>query len=74
MAGPAEAATGPVARVRARIAAAHGPDAAALLPRGYIRLGRVLILRLPESLRPYHPSIGAAYAEELRVASVLVRA
>jgi tRNA wybutosine-synthesizing protein 2 len=41
------------------------------MPRGYQRLGRVLLLRLPESLRPYYPTIGSAWQSELGVATVL---
>ncbi len=63
---------GPVARVRARAEARLGAARAALLPRGYVRLGRVAVVRLPAALRPWEPFLGAAYAEELGVASVLV--
>lgn len=60
----------PADRVRARLAPLP-PDAAALLPRGYQRLGRVLVLRLPEALRPRFAEIGAAWQEVLGVATVL---
>jgi len=43
------------------------------MPRGYQRLGRVLLLRLPASYRPYFARIGRAWQEELGVATVLVR-
>ena len=43
------------------------------MPPGYQRLGRVLVLRLPDSLRPFHPTLGAAWREVLGVATVLVR-
>jgi len=43
------------------------------MPSGYQRLGRVLLLRLPESLRPYFGVIGEAWRAELGVATVLVR-
>lgn len=62
---------GPADRVRARIARALGPTVAKALPRGYQRLGRVLVLRLDESLRPAFPAIGEAWREELGVLSVL---
>jgi tRNA wybutosine-synthesizing protein 2 len=42
------------------------------MPAGYQRLGRVLLVRLPEVLRPYFPLIGNAWREELGVATVLV--
>jgi tRNA wybutosine-synthesizing protein 2 len=41
------------------------------LPRGYQRLGSILLLRLPETLRPYGPEIGRWYREELGVEAVL---
>ena len=42
------------------------------MPAGYQRLGRVLLLRLPEALRPHFAEIGAAWQTELGVATVLV--
>jgi tRNA wybutosine-synthesizing protein 2 len=63
----------PAERVRARLAAAVGADAASAMPAGYQRLGRVLLLRLPERLRPHFPLLGVAWQEELGVATVLVR-
>lgn len=62
---------GPADRVRARVAETLGPTVAAALPRGYQRLGRVLVLRLAESLRPAFPVIGAAWQRELGVPTVL---
>jgi len=41
------------------------------MPRGYQRLGCVLLLRLPPALAPYGPFLGAAWQEELGVATVL---
>jgi tRNA wybutosine-synthesizing protein 2 len=70
-AGPREASTGPVERVRRRLQRAGHPGAAGALPRGYTRLGRVLLVRLPENLRPEFRLIGRAYADELGVGSVL---
>ncbi|HTT34362.1 MAG TPA: class I SAM-dependent methyltransferase family protein [Thermoplasmata archaeon] len=61
----------PAERVRDRVAATVGPDVAAALPRGHQRLGRVLIVRLPESLRPAYAAIGEAWRAELGVATVL---
>ncbi len=43
------------------------------MPNGYQRLGRVLVLRLPASLRPFFRSIGEAWRSELGVDTVLVR-
>ena len=63
----------PAERVRDRIRRAAGEAVAAALPGGYQRLGRVLVLRLPQSLRPYYAQVGAAWQEELGVATVLVR-
>ncbi len=61
----------PAERVRERLAAIAGPSVASALPRGYQRLGRVLVLRLPERLRPQFREIGRAYLEELGVTTVL---
>lgn len=62
---------GPAERVRARIAREFGGPVADRLPGGYQRLGRVLVLRLDESLRPQFPAIGAAWRAELGVETVL---
>jgi tRNA wybutosine-synthesizing protein 2 len=43
------------------------------MPAGYQRLGSVLVLRLPASLRPYFTLIGEAWRAELGVETVLVR-
>jgi tRNA wybutosine-synthesizing protein 2 len=50
-----------------------GDRVAASLPYGYQRLGRVLVLRLPEAARPYYSVIGEAWRAELGVETVLVR-
>jgi len=42
------------------------------MPAGYQRLGRVLLVRLPEMFRPYFALIGRAWQDELGVATVLV--
>lgn len=63
----------PAERVRVRLAAVAGEALARSMPPGYQRLGRVLVLRLPETLRPYFAAIGAAWQAELKVATVLVR-
>lgn len=61
----------PAERVRARLRAMAGDAAAALLPSGYHRMGHVLLLRLPEALRPHFEGIARAYAEEIGVTAVL---
>ncbi|MGC2289918.1 MAG: hypothetical protein WA688_08695 [Thermoplasmata archaeon] len=61
----------PAGRVRRRIASTLGPSVAATLPSGYHRIGRVLVLRLPEALRPHFRAIGAAWCTELGVEAVL---
>lgn len=61
----------PAQRVRERLSALAGAEVAAALPRGYQRLGSVLVLRLPPTLRPWREAIGRLYAEELGVATVL---
>jgi tRNA wybutosine-synthesizing protein 2 len=43
------------------------------MPSGYQRMGRVLLLRLPESYRPYFPLLGRAWQQELGVTTVLTR-
>jgi len=63
----------PAERVRARLRAAAGDRAADAMPPGYQRLGRVLVLRLPDALAPWFGEIGRAWQEELGVATVLVR-
>jgi tRNA wybutosine-synthesizing protein 2 len=64
----------PAERVRRRIASTVGSSVAAQLPSGFHRLGRVLLLRLPEALRPHFTAIGAAWRSELGVGAVLRRA
>lgn len=61
----------PADRVRDRLSAVAGAARAAGMPAGYQRLGRVLLLRLPDDLRPYFPTIGRAWQQELGVATVL---
>ncbi len=62
----------PAERVRARLRAVAGDAAARAMPSGYQRLGRVLALRLPGSLRPWFATLGRAWQEELRVDTVVV--
>jgi len=64
---------GPVARVRARVAQASGGQNALRIPDGYQRLGRVLVVKLPEELRRSFGAVGRAYQEELGVTTVLRR-
>lgn len=61
----------PAERVRRRLEAVAGPALAARMPRGYQRLGRVLLLRLPPELAPYGPMLGEAWRQELGVGAVL---
>ncbi|MCI4322952.1 MAG: methyltransferase domain-containing protein [Thermoplasmata archaeon] len=65
------AATSPADRVRRRYAQLAGEGAAARLPRGFERLGRVLVVRLPEEMRPDFPVLGRLYQEEIGVTTVL---
>lgn len=61
----------PAERVRRRIASSAGEEVARQLPSGYQRIGRVLLLRLPETLRPQFSTIGDAWRSELGVGAVL---
>jgi tRNA wybutosine-synthesizing protein 2 len=61
----------PAERVRRRMAETIGLPVAQRLPTRYQRLGRVLILRLPEELRAHFRSIGAVWCAELGVETVL---
>ncbi|MGD0718774.1 MAG: hypothetical protein ABSA15_04265 [Thermoplasmata archaeon] len=70
MRGPS---TPPAERVRRRLAASVGVEAAGRMPSGYHRMGRVLLLRLPEEFRPEFPRIGAAWREELGVTTVITQ-
>ncbi|MCI4351912.1 MAG: class I SAM-dependent methyltransferase family protein [Thermoplasmata archaeon] len=63
----------PAERVRRRLATALGDRASRHLPARYQRLGRVLVLRLPEALRPHFQGIGEAWCTELGVTAVLRR-
>ncbi len=64
----------PAERVRDRLARVAGAERAATMPAGYQRIGSVLIVRLPPELEPFGATIGAAWQEELGVATVLARA
>ena len=63
----------PAERVRRRLASVAGERAASEMPKGYHRLGRVLIVQRPESLAPYDALLGEAWREELGVETVLVK-
>lgn len=64
----------PAERMRRRVAAERGASVAAQLPLGYERLGRVLVLRLPEAVRSHFGAIGEIWRDELGVGTVLRRA
>jgi tRNA wybutosine-synthesizing protein 2 len=63
--------TPPVARVRAVLVRRAGAEVAGHLPDGYVRLGRVVLVRWPELLRPHFPELAAALAAVLRATTVL---
>ncbi|MCI4351086.1 MAG: methyltransferase [Thermoplasmata archaeon] len=65
--------SGPVARVRARVAMTAGSAAARSIPDHYHRLGRVVVVRLPADLRPHFRAVGEAWLAEAGVATVLHR-
>jgi tRNA wybutosine-synthesizing protein 2 len=61
----------PVERIRDELARAVGPELAAELPTGYQRLGHVLLVRWPESLRPEYPRLAEAFRSALGVRTIL---
>jgi len=61
----------PALRVRSRLRERAGEELARQMPLGYQRMGRVLLVRLPKTLRPYFPDIGRAWQEELGVETVV---
>lgn len=61
----------PAERVRQRLRAVAGDAVAEAMPRGYQRLGRVLLLRLPPVLAPFGALLGEAWSEEIGVETVL---
>jgi tRNA wybutosine-synthesizing protein 2 len=63
-----------VERVREKVSATLGARISEQLPDGYQRLGRVLVVRLPETIREHFRAIGEAYRSELDVGAVLRRA
>ncbi|HEY6238393.1 MAG TPA: class I SAM-dependent methyltransferase family protein, partial [Thermoplasmata archaeon] len=63
----------PVDRVRARVRRSVGDAAARAIPDGFQRLGPVVVVKLPEAMRPAFGSVGAAYRAEMGVRTVLRR-
>ncbi|MCI4373711.1 MAG: methyltransferase [Thermoplasmata archaeon] len=61
----------PVERIRDELSAAAGPEVAARLPAGYQRLGHVLVVRWPETLRPEFPRLAEAFQRTLGVRTIL---
>jgi tRNA wybutosine-synthesizing protein 2 len=61
----------PVERIRDELRAAAGDRLAAELPRGYQRLGHVLVVRWPESLRPQFPLLVESFARTFGVRTIL---
>ncbi|HTT26333.1 MAG TPA: class I SAM-dependent methyltransferase family protein [Thermoplasmata archaeon] len=61
---------GPVERIRAQLAERAGPEVAALLPVHYQRIGRVVLVRWPEALRPEFPWLAQAIATGVRSEAV----
>jgi len=62
---------GPVERVRRELAGRRGPAWAGRLPDGYQRLGRVVLVRWPEALRPEFPALADRLRTELHAETVL---
>jgi tRNA wybutosine-synthesizing protein 2 len=64
---------GPVARVRMRVATLAGREVSRSIPHGFHRMGRVVLLRLPDELRPHFRTVGQAWLSEPGVKTVLQR-
>jgi tRNA wybutosine-synthesizing protein 2 len=62
----------PAERVREIVRRSEGDSVADVLPTGFQRVGRVLLLRLPVALRPHHRAIGAAWGTVPGIETVLV--
>jgi tRNA wybutosine-synthesizing protein 2 len=62
---------GPVDRVRARVCAELGAEVASRVPRGYQRMGDVLLVHLPAELAPHYDRLGRFYAEATGTQTVL---
>jgi tRNA wybutosine-synthesizing protein 2 len=65
--------TRPVERVRARVCTEAGEAVGRSIPRGYQRIGHVVVLRLPESIRPHFATIGEAWLKERGITTVVQR-
>jgi tRNA wybutosine-synthesizing protein 2 len=61
----------PAERVRKRLAHMAGEEAAKTLPRGYQRIGDVILLKLRSDSMSLGPLIGRLYREELGASAVL---
>ncbi|MCI4333181.1 MAG: hypothetical protein L3K01_05590 [Thermoplasmata archaeon] len=61
----------PAERVRELVRRSQGDAVADALPSGFQRVGRVLVLRLPASLRPHYRAIGAAWRTVPGIEAVL---
>lgn len=61
----------PAQRVRARLAGALTPDALALVPDKWEKLGDVVVLRLPDALLPHALIVAEAFADVLHARTVL---
>lgn len=68
---PREGRKPPREEVRDIVRAALAPALAALVPDKWEQHGDVLVLRLPDELRPHEGLLGAAFAEVLRLKCVL---
>jgi tRNA wybutosine-synthesizing protein 2 len=64
---------GPVSRVRERVATVAGHEVSRSIPHGFHRMGRVVLLRLPDELRPHFRTVGQAWLAEPGVTTVLQR-
>ncbi len=61
---------GPIERIRAELAERSGAEVAALLPVHYQRIGRVVLVRWPEALRPEFPWLAPRLAKAVRSEAV----
>ncbi|HTS33603.1 MAG TPA: methyltransferase domain-containing protein [Thermoplasmata archaeon] len=61
----------PMERVRAAFAARAGSETAARIPAGYVRLGRVVLVRWPAALRPHFSFLAGELASVLGAETVL---
>ncbi|MCI4366477.1 MAG: class I SAM-dependent methyltransferase family protein [Thermoplasmata archaeon] len=61
---------GPIERIRGKLEERSGPQVAALLPVHYQRIGRVVLVRWPEALRPEFPWLAKELAQAVRSEAV----